>query len=286
MIHISSDKFIIPDKRPLDEALHRTTHLGIGAHQDDLEIMAVHGILQCHHEKSLWFSGVIAGDGRGSPLGRPFAHLSADQLQQVRNKEQIEAAVLGQYSVLALLGHSSESIKDPSDKNLINDLIELCTVCRPETIYTHSLFDRHPTHLATVFKTIRAIRSLPNEAQPSHFYGCEVWTSLDWLVESDKIRLDVSSGKDLQNNLLEVYQSQIKGGKAYQQAAMGRRLANATFSDSHQTDSSSGVIFAMDLMPLIQDRQMDIISFIQSHINHFSTEIINRFQAINNSESQ
>ena len=29
----------IPDDTPLDEALHRTTHLCIAAHQDDIEIM-------------------------------------------------------------------------------------------------------------------------------------------------------------------------------------------------------------------------------------------------------
>ncbi|MGK0456064.1 MAG: hypothetical protein ACJAUA_000354, partial [Zhongshania aliphaticivorans] len=35
----------IPDSLPVDKALDRTTHLGIGAHQDDLEFMALHGIL-------------------------------------------------------------------------------------------------------------------------------------------------------------------------------------------------------------------------------------------------
>ena len=33
-----------PDQLSDDEALSRTTHLGIGAHQDDLEFMALHGI--------------------------------------------------------------------------------------------------------------------------------------------------------------------------------------------------------------------------------------------------
>ena len=30
--------FLIPDNKPVDEALNRTTHMAIGAHQDDLEI--------------------------------------------------------------------------------------------------------------------------------------------------------------------------------------------------------------------------------------------------------
>ena len=34
----------VPDGEPEESALARTTHLGIGAHQDDLEIMAISGI--------------------------------------------------------------------------------------------------------------------------------------------------------------------------------------------------------------------------------------------------
>ncbi len=34
----------VPDKVEENKALKRTTHMAIGAHQDDLEIMAYHGI--------------------------------------------------------------------------------------------------------------------------------------------------------------------------------------------------------------------------------------------------
>lgn len=40
-----SGEIFIPDNRSVDEALAQTTHMGIGAHQDDLEIMALSGIL-------------------------------------------------------------------------------------------------------------------------------------------------------------------------------------------------------------------------------------------------
>ena len=48
------------------EALARVTHLGIGAHQDDLEFMAFHGILQCFHSETDWFGGVTCTNGSGS----------------------------------------------------------------------------------------------------------------------------------------------------------------------------------------------------------------------------
>ena len=49
----------------LESALASTTHLGIGAHPDDLEIMAYPGICACRGQKNLRFSGVVATDGAG-----------------------------------------------------------------------------------------------------------------------------------------------------------------------------------------------------------------------------
>ena len=49
----------VPDGRPAAEALARTTHLAIGAHQDDLEIMAADGILQCFQRDERGFTGVV-----------------------------------------------------------------------------------------------------------------------------------------------------------------------------------------------------------------------------------
>ena len=56
----------VPDGTPLSTALARTTHLGVGAHPDDLEIMACHGILECHRRNDRWFSGVTMSNGAGS----------------------------------------------------------------------------------------------------------------------------------------------------------------------------------------------------------------------------
>jgi len=54
----------IPDNS--SNALARTTHLGVGAHQDDLEFMAMHGILECYDKDELWFGGVTCTNGAGS----------------------------------------------------------------------------------------------------------------------------------------------------------------------------------------------------------------------------
>ena len=44
-LHNSGAEIYVPDGFPVDVALSRTTHLAVSAHQDDIEIMAYHGIL-------------------------------------------------------------------------------------------------------------------------------------------------------------------------------------------------------------------------------------------------
>jgi hypothetical protein len=68
----TADLFI-PDGTGLPDALARTTHLGIGAHQDDLEFMAYQGILECFRNQKKWFSGVVCTNGAGSSRTGPYA---------------------------------------------------------------------------------------------------------------------------------------------------------------------------------------------------------------------
>ena len=65
-LHFPTAEIFIPDGQPQDTALARVTHLGIGAHQDDLEFMAFHGIEVCYHSGTEWFGGVTCTNGSGS----------------------------------------------------------------------------------------------------------------------------------------------------------------------------------------------------------------------------
>ena len=49
--HNAAADVFVPDGSPADAALARTTHLCIAAHQDDIEIMAYHGIAECFGRK-------------------------------------------------------------------------------------------------------------------------------------------------------------------------------------------------------------------------------------------
>jgi hypothetical protein len=66
-LHLDTAEIFVPDGLPTEQALARTTHMGIGAHQDDREIIAIDGILNCFQQEDKSFTGVVVTNGSGSP---------------------------------------------------------------------------------------------------------------------------------------------------------------------------------------------------------------------------
>ena len=266
-------EFYVPDGLPPDQALARTTHLAVGAHQDDLEIMAIDGILACFQRADRWFSGVVVTDGAGSPRSGLYADTSDEAMVTLRAQEQKKAAVVGEYGSLALLGYPSRVVKDPGDARLFQDLSLLLQAARPSTVYTHNLADKHPTHVAVALRTIAALRSLPADRRPRRLYGCEVWRSLDWMLDQDRTVFDCSEREGLQFALLGAFDSQNTGGKRYDLATMARRRAHATYDESHAVDVKTGAVYAMDLTPLIEDPRREIGAFVAEFLERFSADV-------------
>ena len=270
----------VPDKLPEDQALSRTTHLAVGAHQDDLEIMAVDGILRSFQKKDKWFCGIVMTDGSGSPRDDLHKNYTDEMMKEIRRKEQKKAAVVGEYGALIFLDYSSAEVKDGSNQAPREDLKSILNKMHPEVIYTHNLADKHDTHVASSLRLIDAIRSLPDSSRPRKVYGCEVWRDLDWMTDEDKLAFDISAHQNLQSSLVGVFDSQICGGKRYDLATMGRRRANATYYASHSTDTASAMIFAMDLSPLILQTEIDINIYIQKYIDRFKQDVVDRINRL------
>jgi LmbE family N-acetylglucosaminyl deacetylase len=276
--HNPSAGVFVPDGTPVEKALQRTTHMGIGAHQDDLEFMATHGILECFHNPDKWFCGVTVTDGRGSPRTAEYSSTTDDQMKNVRREEQDKAAQIGEYGAMVSLDYPSASIKQPNNKNLLEDLKNVLTAARPEVVYTHNLADKHDTHIAVAVPVIRSIRALSEKERPKALYGCEVWRALDWVLDDEKIVLDVSANEKLIMELMGVFDSQISGGKRYDQATIGRKRANATYYASHKTDRASLLEYAMDLTPLIRDPKLDIADYVAGFIERFKQDVAARIR--------
>jgi len=263
----------IPDGDSLDVALERTTQLAVGAHQDDIEIMAIDGIIKCFQAADEWFCGVVMTNGRSSPRSEKYADTSDDEMMRIRYQEQKKAAIVGGYSAQILLGYASSDVKNSSNLAPTQDLLNIFQSAKPQVVYTHNLADKHPTHVATALRVIQALRKMDARDRPQKVYGCEVWRDLDWMPDALKVVFDCSSHINLQEALLSVYDSQISGGKRYDLATMGRRLANATYYASHATDRATHLAYAMDLSPLVADASMDIPAFVCEYIKKFEVEV-------------
>lgn len=264
-------KFYVPDGKPLEEALKRTTHMAIVAHHDDIEILAYDGILKSFQNPNNWFFGVVVTDGSGSSRGGAYKDYTDKQMAEIRVLEQHKAAYIGEYGLQAFINSPSSETKDKNNQTVIDEMKKMILDANPEVLYTHNLADKHDTHIGVVTKVIKALRSIEPALRPKHVYGCEVWRDLDWMLDEEKVLFDVGGKPNLANSLVEVFDSQIDGAKRYDLATAGRRYANATYSSSHSVDKSDSVIVGMDLTPLIKDDKLDVVKYVTNYIDRFST---------------
>jgi len=279
-LHNPTAEIFVPDGSPPDLALTRTTHLAISAHPDDTEIMAYHGILQCFGRPDKHFTGVTTTNGSGSPRDGLYAQYTDEEMQRVRRHEQKKAAVVGEYSAHVFLDYSSSAVKDPGNLHVKEDLKSILSAARPQVVYTHNLADKHDTHVATALRTIQALRELDPRERPQHLYGCEVWRSLDWTNDEEKVVFSVEAHDNLATSLLGIFDSQICGGKRYDLATIGRRRANATYFASHGVDESTSMIYAIDLTPLIEDDTLHVGDYIAGFIERFAKDVSTRISKL------
>jgi len=275
-LHNATADLYIPDGTATEAALARTTHLCISAHQDDIEIMAYHGIAECFGRKDRWFTGVVVTNGAGSPRSGIYGDYTDEEMQKVRLIEQRKAAFVGDYAAQFQLGFGSSQVKNPKEPAVVEDLAAILRATRPEVVYLHNLADKHDTHIAVAKRCIAALRAVRGETKPRKVYGCEVWRDLDWLGDSEKIALPVSERSNIAAALVGVFDSQVTGGKRYDLATAGRRLAHATYYASHGTDEESALTFAMDLTPLVEDPSLSISDFVLAAVDRFRGDIQKR----------
>ncbi len=276
--HNGTAEIYIPDNTAEQDALKRTTHLAVSAHQDDIEIMAASPILDCFQQPDRWFSAVVVTDGRGSPRNGLYENYSDDEMRLVRFKEQKKAAFVGEYGSLMMLDYPSAQVKDARVPDVVDDLLAILNAARPTYVYTHNLADKHDTHIGVALRVIAAIRRMDKAVRPRQLFGCEVWRNLDWMLDTSKVPFNLSAMENMQAALVGVYDSQISGGKRYDLASLARRRANATYFESHGVDEYSGLSFGMDLSPLITDDKLDPGGFIDDLINQFREDVQNRLR--------
>lgn len=275
---ISDADCLVPDGVDLAQAWGRTRVLGVGAHPDDLELMALQPVLDAAAGGQPSFGAVLVCDGAGSVRAGAAQGLDAAALRRLRRGEQEAAARLGRYSVLVQLGWHSDAVRVPGAP-VVAQLERLLTLTRPELLLSHDLADRHDTHVAVALRLLEALRRLPPQQRPRRWLGCEVWRSLDWQAAGDRVALGLKGDLDLAGRLLAAHQSQVSG-KGYLDAARGRRRANAVFGASHAVEAQEEAVLAMDLTPLLLDDTLTARAFLEARIGAFRDEALGRLEAL------
>jgi LmbE family N-acetylglucosaminyl deacetylase len=270
----------LPNGGDAAQALARTTHLCVIAHQDDIEINAYPAVADCLGRSDRFFTGVVMTNGAGSARTGKFAHVTDAEMQLIRREEQRAAASLGAYNLQLQLAHPSVDVKKAGHVGVAADLAAIFGGCRPQVVYLHQPADKHDTHVACFLRCIEALRALPRDQRPVRVLGVEGWRDLDWLADHEKVAMDASANPELAAKLVGVFESQIAGGKRYDLAAMGRRLANATFFNSHATDQTNAISLAMDLTPLVADETLSVRDFTLGHIERLRADVAARLAAM------
>jgi len=278
--HKSIADFFVPDGLAPDAAIARTTHLCLSAHQDDIEIMAYHGVAECFGRQDKWFTGVVVTNGAGSPRSGIYGDYTDQQMQQVRVIEQRKAAFVGEYACQIQLAFTSAEVKNPKETAVVSDLEQILLAANPEYVYLHNPADKHDTHVGVTMRTITALRNVRDRVKPRKVYGCEVWRDLDWMTDEDKQILGVSARPNIAAALVGVFDSQVSGGKRYDLATAGRRVAHATYYASHGTDQETALNFAMDLTPLAQDPALDVTEFVLTLVDRFRADVQRRVNSV------
>ena len=262
-------KVYVPSKQPLKEVYAKSKHLAIVAHADDIEMLALRPITQ----RSQGFFGIVMGDNKGRPLKPEYKKVSLSKVQNIRESEQEKVARLAKYRGVAFLRLKSKDIKNVRKKEqVVKAIYELIKDMPLKEVYTHSLFDNHPTHVAVAEITIAALKKLPLANRPKAVYGMEVWGSLEWLPDRYKVAFDVSGSVAFIKKLLSFYKSQSYKGHRYDEALLARLKANAMFGKTHNFSTKKALVYGLDLLALLKKGSPSCKKYIEGIIEEFLKE--------------
>ncbi len=245
------------------------THLAIVAHKDDGEMVGMQGITSCFKDGG--FALIVLTDGGNCPRDGKYKGVSYEDMVEMRTAEQKRAATYGKYEKVFLFDLPSSVIKEKRHEiaEKIAEIIDKETEL--ETVFTHSPFDSHPTHVNATKVAIEGVRLSKNEKKPKSFIGVELWRDLDWLDKDDKVILDISGYEKFAYSLLSNFPSQNQS-KSYDKAYCSRIGANATFAESHSNNIFSAVSFGVNLMPLLKNKNLS--EFVDEKIEKFKASVM------------
>lgn len=238
--------------------------LAICAHPDDAEIFAINAIAKGD------FALVVMSDGAGCAKGSGYEKMTEEELKELRKAEQQEAAEVGGYKRLYMLGLTSEKVREGGEK-VEAMLSEIIDETMPDEVYIHNPFDSHPTHLGAFWRAFYALKKANHKVKK--LYACEVWRGLDWFIGDEKVALDTSDTDEISDALMDKFASQ-NATKNYNLGAKGRRYANATFTGIREANKMKSFNWALDMTEYLGYDDNRLIAFIEDSLEEFKQTVL------------
>ena len=264
--------------KPKDSNTNVVKNVVIAAHKDDGEMIGIKGI-DDSFKKDESLVMIILTNGSGCPRVGEFESVSDEDMVEIRTAEQKRTSEIGRYNMLYLLEHPSKAVQS-KEEAIQQEIIEILEKYPDvENIYIHNPFDSHKTHVCACELAIDSIRDmyLKGKLQKlKNVLGVEVWRSLDWLPDKYKVALDTSGSEFISQNIMSVFVSQNMA-KRYDEAIAARRMANATFDASHESNSCASLTYAINLMDLVTSVNKNILDLLTENIELFEKNLRKNF---------
>ena len=181
-------RLFIPDGLPEEQALARTTHMAITAHQDDLEIMAAEGIVACFQQPDRWFTGVVVTNGAGSPRDGLYRDYTDEQMRAIRARNSARPPWWANTRRRHCWTIPARQSRTAPTEGRWTTSPRCCAWRSPQVVYTHNLADKHDTHVGVTLRVIEAHAQPAGRAAPAStsmaarsgatWTGC--WTTTRW----------------------------------------------------------------------------------------------------------
>ena len=258
--------------KPKNDKKGPVKFVAICAHGDDCELMAIDGIQRGYRASKYTFACVVTTDGVDSERSGRYARSDNEKMASVIVAEQKKAATIGRYNSVYFMNYSTEEVKDQENEDIVNEYIEIIRELKPRIIYTHSILDRNPAHVAVAIKVINALREMKRSEQPTTLYGCESERDLDWVDSSKVVTFNVSKNLRLQRQLISAHKSSNLS-RDYVNAAIGRRLVNAVFNREEKRKTAKLTAKAINMTTLLRRKDLPIKKYAMSFVEDLYTEI-------------
>lgn len=174
------------------------------AHNDD-HTLGVGGTIAKYKKMGYYVLVVIFSYGENSHVW-----MKPEEVVKVRVQEStIADKVLGIDKTIYLGVKEGEFFEEVHNKNLINIISRFIKVLRPEKVFTHSTYDPHPDHFATVKTVLSVVDKLEKEGVETNVYSFDIWNFLTFHRRIDpRLVVDVTSTFDMKIESFKEHRSQ------------------------------------------------------------------------------